>query len=85
MNFLDPKKIANKFVRQCAPPPIRLAGDKSKWKHKRQIRQLSIAVMPFFTPAGTKEANHMPNRPQTRRDELHPPHIARLWCHQQSH
>ena len=36
-NNLDPKMIANKFAHQFTSPPIRLTGDKSKRKIKRQF------------------------------------------------
>ena len=52
---LEPK-IANKFAHQFTPPPIRLAGDKSKRQLKRQFHQLPLTGTPSFTPADTKEA-----------------------------
>ena len=52
---LDHKMIANKFAHQFTPPPMRLTGDKSKRKLKRQFHQLPLTGTPFFTPADTNE------------------------------
>ena len=54
--YLDPKMIANKFIHQFIPPPIRLTGEKSKRQLKRQFHQLPLIGTPSFTPADTKEA-----------------------------
>ena len=54
--YLDPKKIANKFVHQFTPPPIRLTGDKSKRHLKRQFHQLTSTGTPSFSATDTKEA-----------------------------
>ena len=54
--YLDPKMIANKFVHQFTPPPIRLTGDKSKRQIKRQFHQLPLKGTSSLTPADTKEA-----------------------------
>ena len=62
--YLDPKIIANKFAHHFAPPPIRLTGDKSKRQLKRQFHQLPLIRTPSFTPADTKEAIQLSNRPQ---------------------
>ena len=48
--------IANKFAHPFTLPPIRLTGDKSKRKLKRQFHQLPITGTPSFSPADTKEA-----------------------------
>ena len=48
--------IANKFDHQFTPPPIRLTGNKSKRKLKRQFHQLPLIGTPSFWPADTKEA-----------------------------
>ena len=54
--YQDPKMIANKFTLQFSPTPIRLTGDKSKRKLKRQFHQLLLTGTPSFTPADAKEA-----------------------------
>ena len=56
MTYLDPKMIANKFGHQFTPPPIRLTGDRSKRKLKRQFHQLPLTGTPSVSPADTKEA-----------------------------
>ena len=48
--------IANKFVHQFTPPPIRLTGDTTKRQLKRQFHQLPLTGTPSFTPVDTKEA-----------------------------
>ena len=53
--YLDSKKIANKFVHQCTPPPIRLAGDMSKRQLKHLFHHLPLTGM-SLTPADANEA-----------------------------
>ena len=55
MTYQGPKMIANNFAHQFTPPPIRLTGDKSKRKLKRQCHQQPLTGTPSFTPADTKE------------------------------
>ena len=54
--YLDARMIANKFNHQFTPPQIRLTGDKSNRKLKRQFHQLPLTGTPPFSPADTKEA-----------------------------
>ena len=54
--YLDPKMTTNNFAHQFTPPPIRLTGDYSKRKLKRQFLQLPLTATPSFSPADTKEA-----------------------------
>ena len=54
MNYLDRKKIANKFAHQCTQLPTRLACDKSKRHLKRQFHRLPLTGTPSFTPAVKK-------------------------------
>ena len=55
-SYLDSKMIANKFVHQFTPPPIRLTGDKFRRQLKRQLHHLPLTGTPSFTPPDTKEA-----------------------------
>ena len=57
--YVDPKRIANKFAHQFAPPPIRLTGNMSKRQLKRQFHQLPLTGTPSFTSADTKEATRL--------------------------
>ena len=50
--YLDRKKIANKFVHQYTPPPIRLEGDEFKSQLKRKFHQLPL----IGTPADKNQA-----------------------------
>ena len=58
-SYLHPKMIANKFAHQFTPTPIRLTGDKSQRKLKRQFHQLPLTGTPKISPADTKEATRL--------------------------